>query len=212
LLSSGRLDQRDGQAMTGPGVEPATPRFSVVDRGGSAGHGQRQPAKISLQIASIATCGPFRVTPRLCGLVDARGARSPGSARIRMSVVSGDASAGEASAVRPARLPPEADARCCRPGMRSGLSRRRSRVRVPSLALNVSPAKRRFRGRRRSGAAERRRQIDATTSGSGVEAVADRLLGVARQVAVVLVEGGEDSSMGLRQAAASPCRGGRDRG
>jgi hypothetical protein len=45
-----------------------------VDRGATAGHGRRRPAKISLQIASIATiatCGPVRVTPRLCGLVDA---------------------------------------------------------------------------------------------------------------------------------------------
>jgi hypothetical protein len=123
----------------------ATPRFSVVDRGATAGHGRRRPAKISLQIASIAsiaTCGPFRVTPRLCGLVDARwtsGGSPPGSARMPTSAVSGDLSAGESpDAVRPARLPPQPDAPRYRPGMRSGLSRRRSRARVPSLALSRS--------------------------------------------------------------------------
>jgi hypothetical protein len=143
LRSSGRLDQRDGQAMAGPGVEPATPRFSVVHRGATAGHGRRRPAKISLQIASIATiatCGPFRVTPALVRARGRQGARSPGSARMRMSVVSGDVSAGEASAVRPARLPPEADARAADRGRGLVWSRRRSRVRVPSLTLRRTPA------------------------------------------------------------------------
>jgi hypothetical protein len=80
---------RRSRQMARAGIELATPRFSVVDRGATAGHGRRRPAKISLQIASIAaiaTCGPFRVTPRLCGLVDARWTSGelapPGSARM----------------------------------------------------------------------------------------------------------------------------------
>jgi len=72
--------------MARAGIEPATPRFSVVDRGATAGHGRRLAAKISLQIASIATiatCGPLS---RDAALVRARGrqvdARGAHSARV----------------------------------------------------------------------------------------------------------------------------------
>ena len=70
-------------------IELATPRFSVVDRGATAEHGRRRPAKISLQIASvtsIATCGPLSRDTALVRArgrqVDVRGARSARSARM----------------------------------------------------------------------------------------------------------------------------------
>jgi hypothetical protein len=77
---------RRSRQMARAGIEPATPRFSVVDRGAIAGHGWRLPPKISLQIgsiASIATCGPLS---RDTALVRARGrqvdVRGAHSARV----------------------------------------------------------------------------------------------------------------------------------